>query len=114
VVENAVAIAATDPDPQAPYSFATATATCATGQRVVSGGHFMNVIGEIFQAEMSEDGRSWIVSGVNFVNAAGQVVATAHCAPTGEEDGKPYEEAHAAALREARELTAKARAARSR
>ena len=102
------------PDPQAPYSTATAIATCATGQRVLSGGHFINVIGEIYEAAISEDGRSWIVSGVNLVNAAGQLVAIAHCAPSGEEDGKSYEEAHAAALQEARSLTAKATAARVR
>jgi hypothetical protein len=60
------------------------SATCPTGQGIVSGGNtFISADGEIFY-EDTFDSRSWSVGGDNFDSSlSGELTAIAFCAPVG-------------------------------
>ena len=61
-----------------------AAATCAPGERAVSGGYVDDVIvGEVFGNAATVDGTSWLVMAANYGDTAGTLTAYAYCAPTG-------------------------------
>ena len=77
-----------------------AAATCASGERVVSGGYVNDVtVGEVFGNAASADGSSWLVLAANYGDIAA-LTAFAYCAPTGVAVSSSAASRHRAAERE--------------
>ena len=104
-----------------------AVATCPDGQIAISGGydHFVSSLGEVYSSTRYEDpdddidGSSWIVEGVNWADPEadepeGTLTAIAQCVPGPTADTAPYAVRHAAALRYAEKLKARAASVKRR
>jgi hypothetical protein len=93
---------------------AEAVATCPDGSKVISGGYVQDIgtLGTILYNAPDEGDTSWIVDGLNWGDPDnpdlqdGVLIAIAYCAPSPDADHAPYAERRAAALAQARKVTA--------